>query len=407
MPRKADLRGIETRKTSDGREQYRPYVTHPQDRHRKVRGPWTYSFAEAKGWRVRTLAKTEAGQSILPAPTLPTVREASVAFLEAARSGIVLSRRREPYAPKTLRNYEQCFRDWINPELGDLRINTLKRSDVQRFADAVAGQRAGSTARNVIHALGALYSYLLPRHDEIGHDPTVGLLKPGASGPRERYAEPKEMAALLRALPHELAVPYALAFMAGLRRSEIRSLPIDRVDLDGGWIEVQYSIDAVEGFKGPKSGAAERAVPIFDGLRPYLARQIAQATPAEGAAPSTPVSPGTLLLPSARPGRLGTRELGTPFFGRCRRAWGWRQNNAGVWERARPDALEPIGLHEARHSFATALVRAGYDIKTISEWIGHAQASTTLNVYAKRRGRQAGVQQLAAPMNRYLVGART
>jgi hypothetical protein len=70
MPRKSDLRGIETRQTTDGREQYRPYVTHPQDRHRKVRGPWTYSFAEARGWRVQTLAKVERGVSVLPAKVM-------------------------------------------------------------------------------------------------------------------------------------------------------------------------------------------------------------------------------------------------------------------------------------------------------------------------------------------------
>jgi len=67
--------------------------------------------------------------------------------------------------------------------------------------------------------------------------------------------------------------------------------------------------------------------------------------------------------------------------------------------------FEPIGLHEARHSFATALVRAGYDVKTVSEWIGHAQASATLNVYAKRRGRRAATPDLVSAMNVYLVAS--
>lgn len=405
MPRKADLRGIETRTDERGHDRYRPYVTHPEDRHRKIRGPWTHSFAEAKGWRVRTLAKLADGKSILPEQTLPTIKEASASFLDGARAGVILSRKRERYAPKTLRNYDQSFRDWINPELGEVRINVLRRSEVQRFIDGVAAVRAGSTARNVVHALGALYSYLLPRHDTIGHDPTAGLEKPRANGPRERYAEPEEIESLLEALPDDLSVPYALAFMAGLRRGEMRSLPVDSVDLQGGWIDVRYSLDVHEGFKGPKSGAGERSVPIFDGLRPYLVAQIAKALAAAGEAflDSTPEGPGTLLLQSAYPSKWGSPELGTPYLNRCRKAWGWKLNEQDEWEKATPDALEPIGLHEARHSFATALVRAGYDVKTVSEWIGHAQASTTLNVYAKNRGRGGDVTTLAEPMNAYLL----
>jgi integrase len=217
------------------------------------------------------------------------------------------------------------------------------------------------------------------------------------------------MTALLAALPHELAVPYALAFRAGLRRGEIQSLPIDCIDLDAGWLDVRYSLDVKEGFKGPKSGAGERSVPIFDDLRPYLVKQIAEAGEIVA---STDDAPGTLLLPSTRTSRFGAREFGTPFQKLCRKAWGWKwvvdeDGQNGRWEKARKDALEPIGLHEARHSFATALVRAGYDVKLVSEWIGHAQASTTLNVYAKHRGRQSDAAGLIGRMNRYLAAANT
>jgi integrase len=341
--------------------------------------------------------------SVLPAKVMPTVREASDDFIAGARAGMILSRKRERYAAKTLRGYEQSFREWINPELGDVPVNTLRRSDVQRFLDGVGMLRSGSTARNVVHALGALYSYLLPRHDEIGHDPTIGLLKPRAAGPRERYAEPAEIEALLSALPHELAVPFALAFLAGLRRGEIQSLPVDCIDLEAGWLDVRYSLDVKEGFKGPKSGAGERSVPIFDGLRPYLVRQIAETTAAAGCVnPSSDSGPGTLLVPSGRVSLWGTRQLGTPYAKLCRKRWGWKQDEAGEWVPAVDSPLEPIGLHEARHSFATALVRAGYDVKLVSEWIGHAQASTTLNIYAKHRGRTGDVRELTRQMNAHL-----
>jgi integrase len=305
---------------------------------------------------------------------------------------VLSPRNRAPYAPKTLRGYRQAFRDWITPELGAQRVDQLSRDAVQWFVDAVAAQRSAATTRNTAHALCALYTHLLPRHAQLA-DPTHGLILPRAPEPRQRYADVPEIDALLSALPHELATPYALAFLAGLRHGEIQALPLDCIDLEAGWLDVRFSLDRVAGFKGPKSGAGERPVPIFDGLRPYLTRQVAEVRAIVGTiAASTDDRPGTLLLPSARASRWGAQTFGTPFKEACCEHW----TRAG---------LASIGLHEARHSFATALVRAGYDVKTISEWIGHAQASTTLNVYAKRRGRLEAAEMVAGRMNRYLAAA--
>ena len=35
-----------------------------------------------------------------------------------------------------------------------------------------------------------------------------------------------------------------------------------------------------------------------------------------------------------------------------------------------------------RHTFATNCVEAGFDMKTLSEILGHSNVSTTLNLYA-------------------------
>lgn len=39
------------------------------------------------------------------------------------------------------------------------------------------------------------------------------------------------------------------------------------------------------------------------------------------------------------------------------------------------------GLHKLRHTFATHALRAGADIKTLSEVLGHSDVQTTLNIY--------------------------
>lgn len=55
--------------------------------------------------------------------------------------------------------------------------------------------------------------------------------------------------------------------------------------------------------------------------------------------------------------------------------------------------LEPLGLHAARHMFASTLIAAGENAKAIQEFMGHASITMTFDTYgtcsrvsARRRG---------------------
>ena len=51
---------------------------------------------------------------------------------------------------------------------------------------------------------------------------------------------------------------------------------------------------------------------------------------------------------------------------------------------ARRVGLPPIRLHDARHSYATAMLQAGVDVKVVAGRLGHANTVITQNVYQHR-----------------------
>jgi len=58
-----------------------------------------------------------------------------------------------------------------------------------------------------------------------------------------------------------------------------------------------------------------------------------------------------------------------------RRAW---RGRSGAWRLAR---LEPIALHECRHTYAAFMIAAGVNPKALSSYMGHASITITLDRY--------------------------
>ena len=52
----------------------------------------------------------------------------------------------------------------------------------------------------------------------------------------------------------------------------------------------------------------------------------------------------------------------------------WQARADDVWDGGE---LERITLHEARHTYASFLMAAGYNLKQIQEYLGHADLVTT------------------------------
>ena len=65
--------------------------------------------------------------------------------------------------------------------------------------------------------------------------------------------------------------------------------------------------------------------------------------------------------------------------------------------------LEPIRLHDLRHTFATLALQNGVDIKTVSGMLGHYDAGFTLRTYTHATDRMQ--EQAAATMGNLMAQA--
>jgi integrase len=309
------------------------------------------ALAAAKAWRADTQVALRRGT--VRAGSSPTLRAAAEAWLDGVHGGAIRNRSGHRYKPSAIRGYEAALVSRVLPALGSERLANIRRIDLQDFADELCAEGLdASTVRNTLMPLRAIFRRAVAR-GEVAVNPTTGLELPAIEGRRERIASPAEAAALLAALPERDQALWATAMYAGLRRGELLAVRWEDVDLAAGVIRVERSWDAKEGVVAPKSRAARRTVPIAAVLRDHLVEHKLRSGRRVG------LAFGTNYAQPFTPSNVRKRAM-------------------AVWQRA---GLEPIGLHECRHTFASLMIAAGVNAKALSTYMGHSSVTITYDRY--------------------------
>ena len=329
---------------------YQAQAWSPRERRRLTR---TFpTLAAAKGWRYDALVALRHGT--LRAAGSVTLQQAAEDWLRAAKSGLIRNRSGDPYKPSALRGYEQSLRTRVLPVLGTHKLSDIRRSDVQRFINRMmADGLSPSTVRNSLMPLRAIYRQALAL-DDVAVNPTTGVQLPAVRGKRERIASPSEGARLIAAVDDRHRALWATAMYAGLRAGELQALSWSDVDFEVSVMRVRRAYDPKSRVMvEPKSRSGRRTVPMSSALRRELLEH--------------------RLRLGRRSGLVFGRTAEDPF------------DNATVRHRARRlwagQGLEPIGLHECRHTFASLMIGAGVNAKALSTFMGHASITITLDRY--------------------------
>lgn len=283
------------------------------------------------------------------------------------------------------RSTERAYVSWIRQYIvfhHKQHPATLREPAVNDFLTSLAVERhvAASTQNQALAALLFLYDAVL--HAPL--DRLAGVIRARKPKRLPAVLTHNEVATLLAAMAGEPATIATLLYGAGLRLTEALHLRIKDLDLSQRRIVIRQA----KGNKDRVSVLPECLVPVLsDSLERWRADH-ARAV-ARGA--------GRVRLPTA----LGHKypSLETDW------SWQWvfpatrdyldreegrhyrHHVHESTIQRAVRDAVRQAAIpkratcHTLRHSFATHLLEAGHDIRTVQELLGHNDVRTTM-IYA-------------------------
>lgn len=175
----------------------------------------------------------------------PTFEELADQWWEGVEHGRIGKRRgKRAYSDTTLQDYGRSLRHHLLPEFAARPAGEISSREWQLFVDRLAREGLSrSRIANHLAVVRAIYGWACrPTRHLVAVNPTIGVeLPPVDEVARDRVATAEEAEALLAPLSAPDRVPFALAFYAGLRRSEVDRLQWEDLNLERLWLVVRRS----------------------------------------------------------------------------------------------------------------------------------------------------------------------
>ncbi|PKM84570.1 MAG: site-specific integrase [Firmicutes bacterium HGW-Firmicutes-11] len=252
------------------------------------------------------------------------------------------------------------------------RLANALEKDIKTLFEVSAATKQLS-AQTILHYHRLISSILSTavQWQVIFSNPCERVKPPRVERKEARYLDEHGAALLLSALidePVQYRVIVPLLLNTGMRRGELCGLEWPDIDFDNNLLHIRrtslYLPDRGVFEDETKNSSSNRSIKVpsatMEMLRSYRAWQNERR-----------LELGDQWIQSKR---LFTKWNGEPIHPDTISAWFYHF----VIRKGLPD----ISLHSLRHTNATLQIAAGIPLKTVSNRLGHAQASTTGNIYA-------------------------
>jgi integrase len=284
--------------------------------------------------------------------------------------------------PKTLERYRELLRVHVRPNVGAIPVQKLQAAHLAELYARLLREGRGRSgkkptalsARTVGHVHRVLHKALAVavQWGVVSRNVASMATPPKVSGDGETEILTEEQARTLlqRLRGRSLYMVALLGLSTGCRRGELLALRWKDVDLDGGTLRIEQSIEQTKAglrFKAPKTRHGRRTIALAPSvvaeLRQHRKKQLEERL------------------------RLGMGKI--PDDGLVLARWDGKPRSPNAvtkeWTRALAEfGMPAVSLHALRHTHASQLIASGLDVLTISRRLGHGSPTITLSVYVHK-----------------------
>ena len=293
--------------------------------------------------------------------------------------------------PTTVSTYEALLEKHVLPSLGHLKLSRIQPAHLNKLYNAMLKERRdgrpGGYSPTTVKRVHALISSIMG---------TAVKWNIVLDNPCERVSPPKQIrnmddikfftleqcSAFLAAVDADLAagrvklqhkVFFHLALFCGMRRGELLALEWSDFDFKRQTVSITKSTALIKGkplTKAPKNKASIRTVavpaPVIALVKDYQRQQYRYR----------------MDIGSHWQGdnHLFIQDNGLPMYPST--PYAVFKGILRRYNETAEDPLPDIPLHGLRHTSATLLISQNIDVRTVSGRLGHAQTSTTMNIYS-------------------------
>jgi integrase len=369
----------------DGRWEGRYRVTDVGgEKKTKYRSVYGSSYHDVKERLLQAIIRQRLGADA-PAPPM-TVAQVTEAWMSYTR----LKVRKATYA-----KYDSIVNLHILPQLGNCEIGTLELVKVQNYVSSLLkkgrtdhkGGLSEKTAKDILVILKSIFKYADSCGIKTGC--RIDSINIHCQVKEVQVLSGEEQVKLSRYLlqGEDLSkTGIYLALYTGIRIGELAALQWGDIELAQKVLHIRRSLQRIQDVTGsshktllvegqPKTRSSVRDIPLTDGLVQLLAKRLEQVSE------NVPVVSRAYVMT----GELHPMEPRTiqNRFKNCLTECG----------------IADTKFHALRHSFASKCAEAGFDAKSLSEVLGHATVSMTLNRYV-----HSSLQQKRNQMERAMGG---
>ena len=339
-------RGENIYKRKDGRWEGRYKCGFTGDGKAKYRSVYGHSYAEARA----KLVSLKVAAPTMTASCHLTVKELFSEWLSAIKLRV---------KPSTYANYQMKVEKHILPKFGGLIYETLTVQMLHAFIDdKLNSGLSPKYTSDIIVVFKAMAKHTAKIHST--RNILADVITPKCIMEEKPLLTPTQQRKLCKYLLSNLnttSLCVLLSYYTGLRVGEVCGLMWSDIDVDKSLLTVRRTVQRIRtGNDGtqliigtPKSRTSQRMIPIPSFLMKILRKFRSN-------------NDRYILSNTTRV--IEPRTLQNRFKSILKKA-----------------DLPSVTYHSLRHMFATNCLQAGFDIKTLSEILGHASVETTLNRY--------------------------